>query len=249
MAEVVLVTGGASGIGAAVARRFAGRGAQVVIADVNPAGEQVAAEIGGLFVRTDVARLADNEAAVAAARKAFGRLDIVHLNAGIGGGGTELDLDLYRRIMAVNLDGTIFGIRAAVASGARAIVVTASLAGVSPSQFDPVYSASKHAIVGLVRSLEIPGVTLNTVCPGFIDTPIIAEARDFLLEHGMALADPDEVAAAVEQVVRGGETNQVWEVQAGRPPTLVQFPTIDLSRAEPSRNLHTTSATAGEGLR
>jgi len=230
MAEVVLVTGGASGIGAAVARRFARRGAHVVIADVNPAGEAVAAEIGGLFARTDVARLEDNEAAVAAAREAFGRLDIVNLNAGTGNGGTEFDLDKYRRIMAVNVDGTMFGIRSAVHGGARSIVVTASLAGISPTTFDPVYAASKHAIIGLVRSLEIPGVTLNAVCPGFIDTPMIAEARAVLLEHGLAVADPDEVAAAVEQAVRGGQSNQAWEVQAGRPPAVVQFPTVELSR-------------------
>ena len=230
MAEVVLVTGGASGIGAAVARRFARRGAHVVIADVNLAGEAVAAEIGGLFVPTDVSRLEENEAAVAAARDAFGRLDIVHLNAGTGNGGTEFDVDKYRRIMAVNVDGTMFGIRAAVHGGARSIVVTASLAGISPTTFDPVYAASKHAIIGLVRSLEIPGVTLNAVCPGFIDTPMIAETRAVLLEHGLAVADPDEVAAAVEQAVRGGQSNQAWEVQAGRPPALVQFPTVELSR-------------------
>ncbi|QUQ67254.1 SDR family NAD(P)-dependent oxidoreductase [Kutzneria sp. CA-103260] len=230
MAEVVLVTGGASGIGAAVARRFARQGAKVVIADVNLAGDAVAAEIGGLFVPTDVSRLAENEAAVAAAREAFGRLDIVHLNAGTGNGGTELDLDKYRRIMAVNVDGTMFGIKAAVQGGARSIVVTASLAGISPTPFDPVYAASKHAIIGLVRSLTIPDVTLNAVCPGFIDTPMIAGAREILREHGLAVADPDEVAVAVEQAVRGGQTNQAWEVQAGRPPAVVEFPTVELSR-------------------
>lgn len=230
MAEVVLVTGGASGIGAAVARRFAGQGAKVVIADRNLAGEAVAAELGGLFVPTDVARLEENEAAVAAALDAFGRLDIVYLNAGTGNGGTEFDVERYRRIMAVNVDGTMFGIRAAVHGGARSIVVTASLAGVSPATFDPVYSASKHAIIGLVRSLTIPDVTINAVCPGLIDTPLIADARAALLEHGLALADPDEVAVAVEQIVRGGQRNQAWEVQAGRPPTVIEFPTVDVSR-------------------
>ena len=230
MTDVVLVTGGASGIGAAVARRFAGHGAKVVIADLNPAGAAVAAEIGGLFVPTDVAVRKDNENAVAKAREAFGGLDIVHLNAGIGNGGTEFDLDRYRRIMAVNVDGTMFGIRSAVRGGARAIVVTSSLAGISPATFDPVYAASKHAIVGLVRSLELPGVTINAICPGFIDTPMIAKFRDQLPAHGFAVADPDEVAAAVEQIVGSGESNQAWDVQAGRPPAVVQFPTVELSR-------------------
>ena len=230
MTDVVLVTGGASGIGAAVARRFASTGARVVIADVNPAGAAAAAELGGLFVPTDVALAEDNENAVAKAREAFGRLDIVHLNAGTGDGGTEFDLDRYRRIMAVNVDGTMFGIRAAVRGGARAIVVTSSLAGISPATFDPVYAASKHAIIGLVRSLAIPDVTVNAVCPGFIDTPMIAAFKDRLPEHGLAVADPDEVAAAVVQIVQGGETGQAWTVQAGQPPTLVQFPTVELVR-------------------
>ena len=199
----MLVTGGASGIGAAVARRFARNGAQVVIADVNALGAEVAAEIGGVFVPTDVSVERDNDNAVAVAREAFGGLDIVHLNAGTGNGGTAFDLDAYRRIMAVNVDGTMYGIRAAVRGGARAIVVTASLAGISPASFDPVYAASKHAIIGLVRSLEIPDVAINAVCPGFIDTPMIAAFRDQLPEHGLAVADPDEVAAAVAQIVRG----------------------------------------------
>ncbi|GAA3432766.1 SDR family NAD(P)-dependent oxidoreductase [Kutzneria kofuensis] len=228
---VVLVTGGASGIGAAVARRFARRGAQVVIADVNAAGEAVAAEIGGLFVPTDVASERDNDAAVLAARETFGGLDIVHLNAGTGSGGVEFDLDAYRRIMAVNVDGTMYGLRAAVRGGARAIVVTSSLAGISPASFDPVYSASKHAIIGLVRSFgsALTDVTVNAVCPGFIDTPMIAAFRDRLPEHGLAVADPDEVAAAVEQIADGDETGQAWAVQAGQLAK-VDFPPVELVR-------------------
>jgi NAD(P)-dependent dehydrogenase (short-subunit alcohol dehydrogenase family) len=230
---VVLVTGGASGIGAAVARRFAARGASVVIADLNPLGSDVAAEIGALFVPTDVSSPQANDDAVAAAVSAFGRLDIAHLNAGTGNGGTELDLDRYRRVMSVNLDGTVHGIRSAVRAGVRSIVVTSSLAGISPATFDPVYAASKHALIGLVRSLQIPGVTLNAVCPGFVDTPMISAFRHELPAHGLAIATPDDVASAVEHIASGTGSNQVWEVQAGRPPALVQFPPVELSRCEP----------------
>jgi len=100
--EVVLVTGGASGIGAAVAKRFAAAGARVVIADIEePGGATLAEQIGARFVRTDVRIEGDNDNMVDAAVREFGRLDIVHLNAGVGYGGDaagkNFDIDRYRR--------------------------------------------------------------------------------------------------------------------------------------------------------
>ncbi len=244
--EVVLVTGGASGIGAAVARRFAAGGARVVIADLNEAaGAALATEIGARFVRTDVTTEADNNAAVDTAVGEFGRLDIVHLNAGVGGAGgagEHFDIERYRRAMAVNIDGTMFGIRAAWRVLAKAdkgaIVVTSSLAGVTPSPFDPVYSATKHAIIGLVRSLAAgwvyggSKVTLNAVCPGFVRTPLLPQqAQDQIAAMGYALADPAEIAAAVEFIARDGRTGRAWLAQAGQEPQLVEFPRVDLPRS------------------
>jgi NAD(P)-dependent dehydrogenase (short-subunit alcohol dehydrogenase family) len=243
VSKVVLITGGAGGIGAAVARRFAAAGADVVVADIDEAGgTAVATEVGGLFVPTDVSKPDDNFAAVAAAISAYGRLDLVHLNAGTGGAGgagDDFDVERYRRTVAVNLDGTMFGLRAALpavaASGGGAVVVTASLAGIAPATFDPVYSATKHAIVGLVRSLapawSDADVTLNAICPGFVQTTMIAGLRPMLENGGLAIADPDEVAAAVDALASSGVTGQAWTVQAGTPPQPVEFPAIALSRA------------------
>lgn len=244
---VVLVTGGASGIGAAVARRFGQAGANVVVADVNEeGGTAVAAEIGGRFVPVDVAQVADNEAAVRVALDEFGGLDVVHLNAGIGGAGgagTDFDIDRYRRTMAVNLDGVMFGLHAVLptlaSTGGGAIVVTSSLAGVAPAPFDPIYGATKHAVIGLVRSLAPvwarSGITINAVCPGFVDTAILTDAgKDMLRQNGLALADPAEVAAAVDFVATSGETGTAWTIQAGQSPARVEFAPVQLVRTESS---------------
>ncbi|WP_163506438.1 SDR family NAD(P)-dependent oxidoreductase [Fodinicola acaciae] len=238
MSEVVLVTGAANGIGAAVARRFARNGAKVVIADIVD-GSAVASEIDGLYVRTDVSSEADNRAAVAAAVEAYGGLDVVHLNAGTGGGGALDDFDLtrFRRTFAVNVEGMMFGILAALPTmrPGGSIVVTSSLAGIAPNWFDPAYSASKHAIIGLVRSLATTlaesKITLNAICPGFVESLMFQAIRAEVVKHGLAIADPDEVAQAVEQIIAGGETGQAWIVQAGRAPELVTFPEFTLPQA------------------
>jgi NAD(P)-dependent dehydrogenase (short-subunit alcohol dehydrogenase family) len=244
--EVVLVTGGASGIGAAVAKRFAAASARVVIADIDePGGAALAEQIGARFVHTDVRIEADNDNMVDAAVREFGRLDIVHLNAGVayaGDAGKSFDIECYRRVMAVNLDGTTFGMRAAwrvmSEAGKGAIVVTSSLSGVLPNPFDPFYSAAKHAIIGLVRSqasawvmMSGSKVTLNAVCPGFVRTPILAdEAWRRVAAMGYALADPAEIAATIEFIARDGRTGVAWIAQAGRKPELVEFPKVDLPR-------------------
>src|SRR5258707_5317041 len=116
---VVLVTGGANGIGAAAARRLAGHGARVVVADIDERGSNVAAEVGGLFVRCDVRDPADSESAVSAAVGAFGGLDVAFLNAGVSPtsvelGGPAWDLAAYRRALPIDLDGGVFRVATAL---------------------------------------------------------------------------------------------------------------------------------------
>ena len=121
---------------------------------------------------------------MAAATDRFGGLDLVHLNAGVTSGcgvGDDFDPALYRRAIAVNLDGVVYGIHAALPaltgrSGAQ-IIVTASLAGLTGLPGEPIYSANKHGVVGLVRSLgprllAEHGVRINALCPGFADTAL-----------------------------------------------------------------------------
>lgn len=226
---VTVITGAANGIGAAVARRVATAGSQVVLADIDvEAGEALAAELGGLFVATDVRELDANQALVAAALERFGRIDLVHLNAGISSGitfGAGFDAAAYRRAMAVNLDGVVYGVQAVIdtliAQGSGQIVATASMAGLTPVPFDPIYGANKTAVVSLVRSLGAlyadSGVRINAVCPSFADTDIIAEIRRFLVDTEFPILDVADVIDVFVQIVSGQGTGECWFVVPGRP--------------------------------
>ncbi|WP_031172501.1 SDR family NAD(P)-dependent oxidoreductase [Streptomyces durhamensis] len=244
MTQVVVVTGAASGIGAAVARHFAGLGARVVVADIDEAGgAAVAEEVGGLFVRCDTTGEEDNRALIDTAVQTYGGLDLVHLNAGIGDGGGfgEDDYDTRRRhrVLAVNLHGVMFGLHAALpalaAHGGGSLLVTSSMAGVGAAPFDPVYAATKYGVIGLVRSLapawQEKGVRINALCPGFVRTPILSpEAVAYLVGEGYALAEPAEIAASAAGIAAGEETGQAYVLQAGRAPEPVAFPRLDLAR-------------------
>jgi NAD(P)-dependent dehydrogenase (short-subunit alcohol dehydrogenase family) len=225
--RVALVTGGAHGIGAALVRRLAGRGATVVVADLDLAGaEAVAATVGGVAVRCDVSSLEDNIAAVALAVDTFGSLDIAVLNAGVAAGcsvGDDFDLVRYRRLIGANLDGPVLGLHAvwpAMRERGGDVIVTASMAALAAVPADALYGASKAAVAALVRSVAptwaTSGVRVNAVCPSFADTAIIEGFRDTIEELGIPLLDVEQVVDAFEQVLATGRTGESWMVVPGR---------------------------------
>ncbi|MFC6082941.1 SDR family oxidoreductase [Sphaerisporangium aureirubrum] len=225
---VALVTGGGNGIGAAVARRLGAGGARVVVADVDEdAAGRVAAEIGGAHVRCDVSLPADNQRAVAAAVDWYGRLDLAFLNAGVVSGcglGDDFDLSRYRLAMGVNLDGVVFGVRAAIpalrAAGGGTIVATASMAGIVGIPNDPIYAANKHAVIGLVRSLgpelRPSGIKVQALCPSFADTAIIGDSKPLLEEMGFPILEVSAVADAFFRLLDSDGTGECWFVVPGR---------------------------------
>lgn len=220
---VAVVTGGASGLGAATARRLGAEGATVLVADLREdLGREVAEEAGGAFVATDVTDAPQVEALMAAAEEA-GRLRALVNCAGIGPpartlnrDGTPHDLDQYRKVIEVNLIGTFNATRLAAAvmartepvdeSGSRGSVVnTASVAAFEGQIGQAAYSSSKGGIVGMTlpvaRDLAAVGIRVNTIAPGLFDTPLLAglpePARLSLGEQVLfprRLGRPDEYA-------------------------------------------------------
>jgi NAD(P)-dependent dehydrogenase (short-subunit alcohol dehydrogenase family) len=233
--KIALVTGGASGLGRAACDALSGAGARVLVVDVDEDGGRAVAEsVGGEFFRADVSSLEQNQAMVAAAEERFGSLHCVYLNAGVATGfGVEDDFDLerYRRVMGINLDGVVFGTHAALPALRRArggaIVATASLAGLTAVPFDPLYAANKHAVVGLARSLgpalADQGIRFNAVCPGFSESRIIDPIRDMISGSGVPIIPAEHVAKAVLTLFEGDMTGECWFVQAGREPAPFQF--------------------------
>jgi NAD(P)-dependent dehydrogenase (short-subunit alcohol dehydrogenase family) len=239
-----VVTGAASGIGLATARRLTQEGARVAVVDMNPSGADVAADIGGIFVHTDVSDAEQVAAAFRHADTEFGRIDIAYMNAGVTTAEADISQltdDQYRRIMGVNVDGVVFGVRESVRAMQRAgggmIVATASLAGIIAYGPDPIYCLTKHAVVGLVRGvapqLKPQGITINAICPGITETPLVGEqAAAMLRDAGFPLIPPEAIANAVVVAITSGTTGGAWVVQPGRDPVRYEFRGVPGPRVE-----------------
>jgi NAD(P)-dependent dehydrogenase (short-subunit alcohol dehydrogenase family) len=208
--ETALVTGGASGIGAAIVERLRDEGAEVQVLDL----------VDGFDVSD------------AAAWESVDGVQLACLNAGVGTGEEdvrELDDARYRRALGTNVDGVVLGVRrlARVMPEGGAIVVTASLAGLTTMVTDPIYSGTKHFVVGFVRSvapqLAERGITINAVCPAVVDTPMLGALRDRVLEAGIDLIQPSEIADAVLGAARDGSTGECWACLPRRAPEKFAF--------------------------
>jgi NAD(P)-dependent dehydrogenase (short-subunit alcohol dehydrogenase family) len=188
--KVAFITGAASGIGAAVALRFAQEGAELAGFDLQQArtGDWLQAEKlapGALFAQGDVRDVAAIEAAVAAASKRFGRIDLLVNSAGVGGGGAVhmIDEAAWDRVVDINLKGTWLVSKAVIpsmlAQGGGSIVNLASIEGLEGFEGGSAYNASKGGVVLLTRNMAIDygrkGIRVNAICPGFIETPLFEE--------------------------------------------------------------------------
>lgn len=220
--KVALVTGAGSGIGEAIARDLAALGANVVVADISREGAQRVVDAisaaGGrasAFVANS-ALPADNERAVAFAVKTYGKLNYAVNNAGVGGQPApagELDLEDWKRVIDINLNGVLYGMRyqipAMLEAGAAdcAIVNMASIHGAVANIGQGAYTAAKHGVVGITKNAAAEygpqGLRINCVGPAYIDTPLLADLpeafrQELVGRHPLGrLGRPEEVATVV----------------------------------------------------
>jgi NAD(P)-dependent dehydrogenase (short-subunit alcohol dehydrogenase family) len=218
--KVAVITGAASGIGRASARRFAAEGAHVVVADLaDDDGKALADEIDGLYVHADVTSADEVQALYAAAVDRFGGLDVLFNNAGISPPDDdsilETELDAWRRVQEVNLTSVYLCCKAALPymleQGKGSIINTASFVAVMGAATSQIsYSASKGGVLSMSRELGVQfarqGVRVNALCPGPVNTPLLQElfakdperaARRLVHIPLGRFAEPSEMASAV----------------------------------------------------
>ncbi len=218
--RTALVTGGSNGIGKACVERFRAEGATVFVADLHPRSSDE--------LQLDVRDPAAWDALLAS----LPPLDLVLLNAGIVTNGqilgdpsivplSDVTDEAYREVFGVNVDGVFFGTRAVlpgmVERGHGDILVTASMAGIAGMAADVAYAATKHAVVGIVRSLGQSlgqlGVCISALCPGFVDTQLVpTEIQAAIRENGLPVIQPAQVAQAAMTALAARTNGSQWMV-------------------------------------
>jgi len=211
--KIAVVTGGASGIGAACAREFAARGAKVAIADLNlDDAKDIAAELGGLAVACDVGKEAAINALVAEVESALGPIDIFFSNAGIANGSDPLDtpLDAWQTQWDVNLMAYVYAARAVLPGmlerGTGYMIYTASMAGILTTHGNLPYAVTKHAAVGFAEWMSVTyhdkGVRSSLLAPLGVRTPMLGDTDSAFARHAAGpIKEPEEVGIMVADAV------------------------------------------------
>jgi NAD(P)-dependent dehydrogenase (short-subunit alcohol dehydrogenase family) len=232
----VVVTGAASGVGLATVKRCIDSGAKVAGLDLAPQESlsgltPYVVDVSDVKSWQDFANQFDDKS-----------IDYLHLNAGIQSAPPaapmqdyhfgQLSVERYRKMVGVNIDGVVFGIHSLLSKmkPGGSIVVTGSLAGITPYNVDPLYSMSKHAVTGLVRSLKHElaklDLRINAICPGGIDTALIPHEQRAQAEASQAeFMTGDDIAVEVLKLFEVEESGETWvKVAASKPAWVIQAP-------------------------
>jgi NAD(P)-dependent dehydrogenase (short-subunit alcohol dehydrogenase family) len=258
--SVALITGGTGGFGRALATKLKERDVTPVLTDLDSErNRQVAADLGCPFLPLDVTDPAANEAVVAQIEAEHGRLDAAYLNAGISAAKSDdaLDLEEFMRVVEIDLFGVVYGVQAARPAirraGGGAIVVTASLAGLSPMATDPGYSVAKGGAIAFVRSmaprLAAEGTTISAICPGFADTAIIDRIRDQFSAAGFPVLSAEEVADAMIMAWASGEPGAAYVIQPGVGTVPYKFKGVPSAKTEGGETAVVPEALRPPGMR
>ncbi len=217
--KVAIITGSSSGIGKAMAEKISEKGAKVVVSDINvEKGEKVAEKIGGTFIKCDVSSKKEVDKLVEETVEKYGKLDIIVNNAGVGSMSSieDMEKDEWEMIRSIDLDGVVYGCMAAaphLKETEGAILNIASIYGLVGDVGATAYNAAKGGVVNLTRSvaddLAQYNVNVNSICPGFVRTPMIEEAmadenfRNHILGDTPLgrVAEPEEIANVAAFIV------------------------------------------------
>lgn len=241
MSKRIVVTGAAAGVGLATVQQCLATGATVMGLDVMPQTTDA-----GHFSAHQVDVSDSDSWQNFAAQLEANSLDHVHLNAGIQSAPPEapledysfarLSLDRYRKMVGVNIDGVVLGLHHLLpkVKAGGSIVVTCSLAGITPYDVDPLYAMSKHAVTGLVRSLRTEllnaDIRINAICPGGIDTDLIPHEQRTAAAEFMT---PDDIAEEVLHLFDATESGATWaKVSAAKPAWIIHPPGHKKSKGE-----------------